>query len=119
MFQQLLQRLHFDQLLNVELVHHFDRPHLAINGENTCTTTSTGQSLCIAYQCSGILVELQFDISSTPSEIGDKYTQKVTKKESSYAHTSDDLWRIYRKRCHVKSLLRLHSVHQELHEQPG
>ena len=118
MFQQLVQRLYFDKPLMVEIKYkntNLVGPHplqcfpcrcFSING---VVVTSFPNSTCTlsVYLCSLILVELQFELASTPDEIVNIRSRSVTKEVLTYTCATNDLWRKYREQCCVRPLLRL------------
>ena len=104
MVHQLLQRLHFSESLNLAIINEFPVPVcMKINGIKV-RPTSYGESFHIMYLCSLILVELQFDMGSTPSRIAE---WPCSAKNAYYACATDNVWRKFHQQCHVKSLSRL------------
>ena len=65
-------------------------------------------SVLVPYMCSLILTELQFDLLSKSDDIVlGLPDQSAASELIARAHAIDDLWRTYRQKCKVKSLLRL------------
>ena len=103
---QFLQRLHFDKPLVVEINTHaggFIINRIVLVCFNYIT------SPLILYLFSWILVELQFDLASAPSEIGDDVLQgrKITQDFRSYLHAAGDIWKKYHQQSRMRSLQRL------------
>ena len=110
MLHQLLQRLHFDEVLEIK-IHRGEYEHMSINGIRISPyiphIPGYSRPLCTIYLCSLILVELQFDFTSVPVEVADDVKSQVTNKELTNAHTLEDVWTNCHQQCPVKSLLRL------------
>ena len=107
MFHQLLQRLHFNEplVLDVPISYEVDYLHIHLNNI-TVADIRDSRSLYSAYIGCLILVELQFDLASTPDDLAYEIQGKVL-VDLTYAHAIDDMLRNYRQQRHVKSLLRL------------
>ena len=99
---QLLQRLHFDKTLVVEIRTH--PGHFIINRTVILSFNYINSPLHL-YLFSWILVELQFDFASTPSDVvqGRKFPPEIM----SYLHAAGDIWKKYHQQSRVKSLQRL------------
>ena len=97
MTHQLLQRLHFDKPLVVEI--NAIRRILIINDIEVASFSNISL-LPIVYLYGWILVELQFDLVLTPSEIEDilkrRQETETTHESMSYARAVDDMWKKYR-----------------------
>ena len=106
MFHQLLQRLHFDEPLVVNVMVDDDTGYLDINNITVAGICDI-RSLYSAYIGCLILVELQFDMASVPDDMAGDIQHIDTVEEFTYAHALDDMLRNYRQQSLVKSLLRL------------
>ena len=116
MLQQLTQRLDFTSSIKV-FINQNDRTFcmtntmitLTINDDDVCRQHWEFKLLLVPYLCSLILTELQFDVLSTPTDIVPRLSQPLTLPDElkARAQAVDDLWRTYRQKCKVKSLLRL------------
>ena len=116
MLHQLLQRLHFKESLSVQITRNDFRPnYMTINevvvtpGSESFYTVSNlastrGRVHFCKYLCSLILIELKFDMFSTPSTIADKLSRST---DEAYVRATDDVWRKFHQQCRVKMLLRL------------
>ena len=107
MLHQLLQRLHCDEALNVEIVTRQFYEGMAVNNVEITGWLSNkiGIRYYVVYLCSLILVELQFCFASVPNEIADKLPSSTPMEE--IARAFDDLLRKYHTQRHAKSLERL------------
>ena len=109
-FHQLLQRLRFDELLQVvmECRGRWDNQgYMTVNNTEIGKYIYLERHYAVSYLCSLILTEMQFDFASTPHEIADKLPNSVETEEFTFAQATDTLWKNYRRQCNVRSLLRL------------
>ena len=103
---QLLQRLHFDKPLVLDIKTRLGC--FIINDNVDASSPYLTHSPLFLYLFSWILVELQFDLASTPSEIGDDWEQtEINQVLWSYSHAAGDIWKKYHQQSRVKSLQRL------------
>ena len=101
---KLLQRLHFDEPLNVDM-HH--KGYFGVNGKRI-STRMDGKSIPNArYLCSVILTELRFNFVSTPRKIVDTLVRSATKKQLACVRATDEIWKFYHQQSRVKPLQRL------------
>ena len=106
MIQQLIQRLHFEGPIKVFISLYGVGTRLTINNDDCFHDWH--MSVLVPYMCSLMLTELQFDLLSTSDDIVLGLPDQSTASELiARAHAIDDLWRTYRQKCKVKSLLRL------------
>ena len=104
MLHRSLQRLHFDEPLNVQMPDLFFSCML-VNGVVIVSPGAFNYFLCIDL-CSLLLVELQFQLASMPNKVADELLESNARIEYLvYARAIDSLW----KQCRVqrvRSLLR-------------
>ena len=105
MLHRSLQRLHFDESLNVEITYGIGSTCMVVNGVRIVSTI-IGQLLPI-YLYSLLLVELQFDFASVPTKIADNGERSTGTQGLIYACAVDTVWKDYHKHGRAKSLLRL------------
>ena len=106
MIRHLIQRLHFDMPMEVEIEYEGEYSgSFTINSVDI--TPALGISLQVMYLCSLILVELQLDLILGPSKIATEVQHQTTKQDTYYAHAVDEIWGNYCQQTHVKSLKRL------------
>ena len=104
MFQQLLQRVHLDKPLYMEVRSIYGV--VCINGSimvNFCIK----RSLHATYLLCLILVELQFDLAAIKCEIADESKQVEAVSELNYAQAVEDMLMNYHQNYRVKFLLRM------------
>ena len=106
MFQQLLQRVHFDTPLDVEVNIYSSLGFVCINGIRIGDFWNN-RSLHAIYLFCLILVELQFDIAAIKCEIADESKQVEAVTELNYAQAVEDMLMNYYQNYRVKSLLRM------------
>ena len=113
MLQQLTQRLDFASSLKVSInIKTMWGTNmiitLTINDDDVCSQHWDCKLLIVPYLCS-LMIELQFDVLSTPNDIVPRLSQPVTLSDElkARAQAVDDVWKTYRQKCKVKSLLRL------------
>ena len=103
---QLVQRLHFDEPLNVG-IHSVSPMYMKVNGI-AIAEGKDGKSAHVAYYlCSMILMELQFNFSSTPQKLHGVDVWRLTNKDRTSATAINNLWMDYHHQCQIKTLLRL------------
>ena len=103
MLHQLLQRLHFDEPLKVEICHSSSL-RMMVMGAMIDPIAYYSHPV---YLCSLILVELQFDLTSVPGNITNVLSNNARAEALIYAPAVEEVWKNCHQQNHVKSLLRL------------
>ena len=115
MLNSLIQRLDFFQPMSVCFKLDWDFPriflHVYVNDKRIVSYIiyHARRSPLGLYLSNLTLIEMQPDVISAPNDIVSLVSKISGCHEDlmKYAHAIDDLWRTYRQKCKVKSLLRL------------
>ena len=110
MLQQLLQRLIIDEPLEVEIVLSHSHNFMTVNKGRIFRWVGRDFAPLhgVHYLSSLILVSLQPDFVSTPSEVANDLPDVGEEDiHDTFTRAFDDVWKTCRQQCLVKSLLRL------------
>ena len=111
MLHQLLQRLHFNEPINVEMWNHSYSTIMVTNDVQVAFTAQYQPCMLPVYLCSLLLVELQFDLASAPNKIVDELPANAGAEDLTYARAIDSMWTDYHQLCQPKPLQRLCILH--------